>query len=175
MTNSATTTTKAAQPTHRWLRASLLLVAALEFLDALTGVQNIFTDYHHPTAFLRFAQTLTSIELALAPLIAGAALVFAGMGNLQRAILALAALELTRWVLDDLWSIPIHGLELSLDYGGMIIFLHHFVFPAAALAAIALVHKERQLSLAGLLVSIPTIVNWAGVIAFTVSIMMYGF
>jgi hypothetical protein len=173
MTTSATTDT--AQPTHRWLRAGLILIAALEFLDALTGVQNIFTDYHHPTALLRFAQTLTSIALALAPLIAGAALVFAAKGNMRRAILALAALELTRWALDDISSIPIHGLELSLDYGGIIIFLHHFIFPAAALAAIALVLKERQLSLAGLLVSIPTIVNWAGVIAFTISIMMYGF
>ncbi|HXZ46729.1 MAG TPA: hypothetical protein VEH02_08375 [Pseudolabrys sp.] len=173
MTTSVTT--DAAPPTHRWLRAGLALIAALEFLDALTGVQNIFTDYHHPTAFLRFAQTLTSIQLALSPLIAGAALVFAAMGNMRRAILALAALVLVKWALDDIWPIPIHGLELSLDYGGVIIFLHHFVFPAAALAGIALVLKERQLPLAGLLVSIPTIVNWAGVVAFTVSIMMYGF
>jgi len=173
MTTSATTDTAA--PTHRWLRAGLVLIAALEFLDALTGVQNILTDYHHPTAYLRFAQTLTSIDLALSPLIAGAALFFAARGNVRRAILALAALELVKWALDDIWSIPIHGLELSLDYGGAIIFLHHFIFPAAALAGIALVLKERQLSLAGLLVSIPTIVNWVGVVAFTVSIMMYGF
>jgi len=173
MTTSVTTDT--AQPTHRWLRTGLVLVAALEFLDALTGVQNIFTDYHHPTTVLRFAQTLTSIDLALSPLIAGAALFFAARGNVRRAILSLAVLVLIKWALDDVWSIPIHGLELSLDYGGAIIFLHHFVFPAAALAGATLVIKERQLPLAGLLVSIPTIVNWAGVVAFTVSIMMYGF
>jgi hypothetical protein len=29
--------------------------------------------------------------------------------------------------------------------------------------------------LAGSLVSMPTIVNWAGVVAFTVAVMMYGF
>ena len=33
-------------PSHRWLRLLLALVAALEFLDALSGVQNIFIDYH---------------------------------------------------------------------------------------------------------------------------------
>jgi hypothetical protein len=35
-------------PSHRWLRAGLVLVAALEFLDALSGVPGILTDYHHP-------------------------------------------------------------------------------------------------------------------------------
>src|SRR5512142_2023692 len=130
-------------PPHRWLRVVLVLVAALEFLDALSGVQNIFTDYHHLTAFLRFAQTLTSIRLALAPVIAGAALIYAALGNIRRAILALAALEITTWLLEDVWSIPIHGLELSADYGGMLAFFHHFVFPAAALAGAALAFKDR--------------------------------
>jgi hypothetical protein len=162
-------------PPHRWLRVVLVLIAALEFLDALSGVQNIFTDYHRPTAFLRFAQTLTSIKLALAPVIAGAALIYAALSNVRHAILALAALEITTWLLEDVWSIPIHGLELSADYGGMLAFFHHFVFPAAALAGAALAFKDRQLPLAGLLVSVPTIVNWAGVVAFTVAVMMYGF
>ena len=162
-------------PPHRWLRVVLVLIAALEFLDALSGVQNIFTDYHHPTAFLRFAQTLTSIKLALAPVIAGAALIYAALGKVRHAILAVAALEITTWLLEDVWSIPIHGLELSADYGGMLAFFQHFVFPAAALAGAALAFKDRRLPLAGLLVSVPTIVNWAGVVAFTVAVMMYGF
>jgi hypothetical protein len=162
-------------PPYRWLRAGLILVAALELLDALSGVQNIFTDYQHPTALLRFAQTLTSIKLALAPVFAGAALIFAALGNVRRAILALAALALTAWLLDDLWSIPFHGLELSFDYGGIVVFFHHFIFPAAALAASALALNDQRLPLAGLLVSLPTLFNWAGVVAFTVAIMMYGF
>ena len=116
-----------------------------------------------------------SIKLALAPVIAGAALVYLAVGNFRRAILALAALALVTWVLDDVWSIPIHGLELSPDFGGIVVFLHHFIFPAAALAGAALALKDRQLPLAGLLVSVPTIVNWAGVIAFTVAVMIYGF
>jgi hypothetical protein len=172
MTTIATTD---AAPSHRWLRAGLIVVAALEFLDALSGVPNILTDYHLSTAFLRFAQTLTSVKLALAPVIAGAALIFSALGNIRRAILALAALALLTWALDDVWSIPMNGLEVSLDYGGMVVFLHHFVFPAVALAGAALALKDRQPALAGLLVSVPTIVNLAGVVAFTVAIMIYGF
>ena len=168
-------TTDTAPPSHRWLRVALVVIAALEFLDALSGVQNIFTDYHHPTAFLRFAQTLTSIKLALAPVIAGAALVFAGIGNLRRAILAMALLVLVGWLLEGLPSIAVHGLRLALDYGGLEEFSHTFIFPAAALAGAALALKDRRLGLAGLLVSVPTLLNWAGVVAFTVAIIMYGF
>jgi len=162
-------------PPHRWLRVILVLIAALEFLDALSGVQNIFTDYNHPTEFLRFAQTLTSIKLALAPVIACAALIYATLGNVRRAILSLAALEITTWLLEDIWSIPIHGLELSANFGGMLALFQHFVFPATALAGATLAFKDRRLALAGLLVSVPTIVNWAGVVAFTVAVMVYGF
>jgi len=172
---TASATTDSAPPSHRWLRAGLVLIAALEFLDALSGVENIFTDYRHPTALLRFAQTLTSIKLALAPLVAGAALVFAGMGNLRRAILALALLTLVGWVLEGLPSIAIHGVRLALDFGGLEEFSHYFVYPAAALAGAALALKDRRLPLAGLLVSVPTLLNWTGVVAFTIAILMYGF
>src|SRR4029450_184502 len=91
-------------PSHRWLRLLLVLVAALEFLDALSGVQNVFIDYHHDTTLLRFAQALASINLALAPLLAGAALIFTALGKIRYAVLALAALTLGGWVLSSLPS-----------------------------------------------------------------------
>lgn len=150
-------------------------MAALEFLDALSGVQNIFTDYHHDTALLRFAQTLTSIRLALAPVIAATALLYAAWGNFRRAILALAALVLLVWALDDLPTIAIRGLELSPGFGGMESLVHYFFFPAAAIAGAVLALKDRRLALAGLLVSLPTIINWAGVAIFTIAVLIYGF
>ncbi len=61
----------ATAPPHRRLRVVLVLIAALEFLDALRRAK-YFYRLSHPTAFLRFAQTLISI-LVLAPVIAGAA------------------------------------------------------------------------------------------------------
>ena len=172
MTTIANTPTA---PSHRWLRIGLVLIAALEFLDALSGVQNIFTDYHHDTTLLRFAQTLISIRLALAPVISGAALVFAALGNIRRAIFALAVLVLTVWLLDGLPDMAIHGLRLSFDYGGVESFAHGFIFPVAALAAVALTLKDQQTGLAGLLVSLPTLFNWIGVVVFIITVMIHAF
>ena len=169
-----TESTTASPAPHRWLRLALVVVAALELLDALTSMHNIFTDYHHATALLRFAQALTSVKLALA-VHRRRGLLLALRGRLRHAILALAALALMVWLLDDVSTIPIHGFEFSADFGGMVVFAHHFVFPVAAVAGAALAWKNRRLALAGLLVSLPTIVKWLGVAAFTIAIMMYGF
>lgn len=92
------------------------------------------------------------------------------MGRTRLAIGALAALELLDWVLQDIWSIPFHGLELSLNFGGIEVFFHHFIFPAVAIAG-----ADRRLALAGLLVSLPTLINWTVVVVFTIGIMIYGF
>jgi hypothetical protein len=88
---------------------------------------------------------------------------------------ALTTLVLTVWLWDQLPSIAIYGVELSAGIGGMLAFVRHFVFPASAVAGATLALKNRRLQLAGLLVSVPTIVNWAGVVAFTVAAMIYGF
>ena len=64
----------------------------------------------------------------------------------RQAICALAALVLLDWVLQDVWSIPLHGLELSLDFGGVEVFFHHFIFPAVAIAGAALALKDRRLA-----------------------------
>ena len=164
-----------APPRHVWLRTGLAIVAAYELIDALSQARFIFADYHHATAYLRFAQTLVSVKLALAPPVAAAALMFAATGRLRNAILALAALTLLGSLLDDVWSIPIHGLEFSFDYGGMVVFVHRVIFPLAAIAGGLLALKQRRLGLAGLLVCFPTLFNLAGIFAFAVAIMMYGF
>jgi hypothetical protein len=126
--------TTAAPTQHHWLRIALAVVALVELADALSSIHDIFTDYHHPTALLRFAQALISVKLALAPLVAGAAAVLAVIGRTRLAIGALAVLVLLDWMLQDVWSIPLHGFELSLNFGGIEAFFHHFVFPAAAIA-----------------------------------------
>jgi hypothetical protein len=159
---------------HPWLRLALVVVAALELLDAATSVPNIFVDYHQPTALLRFAQALTSVRLALAPIIAAAAFYFALRGRLRGAILALAALSLTVWLF-DLPSIAIHGFEFTLDTGGAMVFAQRVVMPAAMVAGAVLAWNNRRLPLAGLLVSVPTIVKWIGVAVFTVAIAIHGF
>jgi len=167
--------TALAPPRHALLRTGLAIVAAYELFDALSQARFIFADYHHATAYLRFAQALVSVKLALAPLVAAAALMFAATGRLRNAILALAALTLLGWVLDDVWSIPIHGLEFSAGYGGMVVFVHHVIFPLVAVAGGVLALKDRRPGVACLLVCFPTLFNLANIFAFAVAIMMYGF
>ncbi len=97
------------------------------------------------------------------------------LGRLRQAILALAALVLMSWLLDDVSSIPIHGLEFTPDLGGVMMFGRRVVTPALAVAATVWAWQDRRLALAALFVSLPTIANWVGVVIFTVSILMYGF
>jgi hypothetical protein len=162
-------------PSHRWVRVGLVLVAAIELLDALSSVPGIFTDYHHETALLRFAQGLTSIKLGLSPLLAGAALVFAALGNIRYAVLALAALTLTAWVLDSLPSIVIHGFKPSLDFGGIEELFFYLVAPVVTVAAVLLALKSQRLGLAALLVCLPALFKWVSVVIFIIAILIYGF
>ena len=162
-------------PSHRWLRLFLVLVAALEFLDALSGVQNIFTDYHHDTRLLRFAQALTTIDLALAPLLAGAALIFAALGNIRYAILALASLTFAAWMLESLPSIALRGLTLGLNFGTLQELFHYVVAPVVAGAAALLALKDKRLALATLMACLPALIKWMGLVVFFIAIMIYGF
>jgi len=162
-------------PSHRWLRLLLILVAALEFLDALSSLQNIFTDYHHDTALLRFAQALTSIQLALSPLLAGAALIFAALGNIRYAVLALAVLTLVGWLFISLPSIAIHGIKFSLEFGDLEGLFYYFVVPVVAAAAALLALKDKRLALATLLACVPALAKWIALVAFIIAIMIYGF
>lgn len=172
---SSANTGTTAPPSHRWVRAGLVVIAAVELLDALSSVQGIFTDYHHETELLRFAQGLTSIKLAVSPLLAGAALVFAASGNIRYAVLALAALTLAGWALDSLPSIVIHGFKRSLDVGGIEEFFFYLVAPIVAVAAAWLAVNNRRLPLASLLACLPALFKWAGVVVFIIAVMIYGF
>jgi hypothetical protein len=164
-----------APPSYRWARVGLIFIAAVELLDALSSVQGIFTEYHHETSLLRFAQGLNSIKLALSPLLAGAALVFAARGKLRYAIFALAALTLAGWLLDSLPTIVIHGFKPSFDFGGIEEFVFYLIMPVIAAAAILLAMKRQRLGLAALLACLPAVYKWASVAVFIVMLLIYGF
>lgn len=163
-----------APPPRLWLRIGLIVIAAIETLTTASDFSGIFYEYQHETRLLQFAQALTSMKLALAPAIAGVALVLAIMGRLRHAIVALAALVLVGW-LSELPSFAIHGLELSATFGGTVVFVQRFVYPALAVAAIVLAMKNERLALAGVLVSLPTIFFWAVGLVFMIGFMIYGF
>ena len=159
-------------PAAKW-KPALLIVAIVVLASALTDLPGAFYDYEHDTTLLVVAQWLTTIGLLIAPVLAAAALFLVLRDRLVRAIDVLAAIILVDWLF-ELPSIAIHGLELSWDIGGITAFVHYFVKPVIAVAAIVLSRRGR-LGAATLLVALPTIVSWLGVLAFAVGVMIYGF
>jgi hypothetical protein len=169
-----TTTTDAPAKQRSWLWFGLLVLTVIETLSALSDVSGIFYDYGNTTPLAIFAQWLTRVHLAVAPLIAGAALVFAIMSRFRAAIGALATLILVEWI-SDLPSFAIHGVELGGGFTGLQVFAAQFLYPVIAVVALVLAVKNTRLGLAALLVSLPTIIKWAGVFAFGIAVMIYGF
>jgi hypothetical protein len=158
----------------RYLRIALIVIAAVEAIGALMGVPGIFYDFNPTTPLEKFAQLLTSADLVVAVPITLAALYFAVAGRLRYAIAAIAIRVLVTW-LSDLPSFWIHGIEWSLSYGGISVAGYQIGAPLTALAAIYLARRNERLGLATLLVALPTIFTWLGVLAFAISVMIYGF
>ena len=162
---------------HYWLRIGLMVVAALELMDALASLSALFTGSHPVSALLQLEQTLLNVKLALSPLAVAAALVFAALGWLRPAVLALAAFAFMGWALDDVWSIVVHGFGFRPDqyYGTVTTFAHEVVFPLGALLGAGLALHGRHLAWAGFFASLPPLFNWTGVLLFAISVMMHGF
>ena len=160
--------------TPRYLRTVLIVIAAIEALGALIGVPGIFYDFNPTTPLGKFAQLLTSIDLALAVPITLAALYFASVGKLRYAIASIAIRVLVTW-LSDLPSFWIHGIEWSWTYGGINVAIYDIGAPLISLAALYLARRNERLGLATLLVALPTIFTWLGVLLFAVGVMIYGF
>lgn len=174
MTMTADTAALPAPTRQPVLRIALTVLAAIETLSAMSDFSALFFDYGHTQPLLVFAQTVTKAKLAVAPLFAIAAFVFALSGRMRAAVATLAALILLAW-LSDLPSIAIHGFELSASTGGLVVFTQRFVYPVIAIAAIALARRNMHLGAAALLVSLPTVISWLGVLAFAIAISIYGF
>jgi hypothetical protein len=163
-------------PLNRNLHLGLVVIAAVTTLGAVTDLPGVFVaDYNEGTAPLRIAQVLVAVKLVLAPIIAGAALYFAVKVRLRAATLALAALLLVNWLLDDVPSMAIHGPDLALNFAGFAVGAREFAFPLLGLAGGLLAWGDRSPGLAGLLVCLPTLINWVGFLIFASAILVNGF
>ena len=99
------------------------------------------------------------------------ALLLAAIGRVRPAIMALAALILLRWV-DDLPTIPVHGLEFSLTGPGMVIIFERLAAPVLAVAAIMFALRNTRLVLATLFVTLTMLVSALGIAMY---VMVHGF
>jgi hypothetical protein len=150
----------------------LIIIAAIEAFEGLSHAPMLLGDMSViPGPGLGGA--IIKAYIASHPVLALAALAFATVGRLRYAIMALGALVLMNW-LNYIPSVVLHGL----DFGGFAAFqtpAQIIAFPLMGACAIALAARNQRLGLAALLVSIPTLFGVLSVIAFGISVFLYGF
>jgi hypothetical protein len=161
-------------PTPRLLgvRALLITVALLELADGLPNWIGMFTDMSAiPGPDL--ARAIIQAHIAAHPVLALAALLFAAIGRVRYAIIALGAVVIMTW-LNYMPSVLLWGLDFA-GVGAFQTPAQVFAFPLLAASAILLAARNRRLKLAAVLVSIPTLFNLFGLIAFAIGIAIHGF
>jgi hypothetical protein len=172
-TATAGTASLPAPRRYRGLRIALILVALIEVSGGLSDFPTLFGDMSEipgpgPGGFLIKAHIATHLPLALA------ALVFAAIGRVRHAIIALGAVVAMTW-LNYMPSVVLHGFDFSSGFSALQTTAQIIAFPLMAACAIALAARNEQLGTATALVSIPTLFNVFGVIAFAVSVSLHGF
>jgi hypothetical protein len=158
---------------HLGLRVVLIIVAIVEAFDALSSFPILFDDMSQIPgpglggAIIK-AHIASHLPLALA------ALLFAAIGRVRYAIIALGAVVAMTW-LNNIPSVVLHGLEFDSGFAALQTTAQIIAFPLMAACAIALAARDRRLGLATELVSIPTLFNVFGVIAFAIGVGLHGF
>lgn len=177
MTMTLPATTPAAAPSaalDQVLRIVIVLFGAIEGILHLSDLSVFSGDIARipgtdPEGLMMLTATV------LHPVLGFAAVAFALMKRLRLGIAALAVLALAQWV-SDVPSIMREGFELTgsafLNAEGI---LRTFVQPVIGVGAMAAAWFNRHLTAATLAVILPTLANAAGIAAFAIGVMMYGF
>jgi hypothetical protein len=154
------------------LRIVLIIAALLESFDALSSASTLFGDLSEIPGS-GFGGFLIKAHIATHPVLALAVLVFAAVGRVRYAIIALAAIVFMTW-LNYMPSVVLHGLEFR-GVGAFETPVRIIAFPLMAACAIALAARNQRLRLATALASIPTFYSLIGLIIFAVGVSIYGF
>lgn len=169
---AADTASASSAPSHLGLRAVLIIAALLEGFDAASSLPTLFGDMSGIPGpgfggFLIKAHIATHGPLALAVLL------FAAIGRVRYAIIALAAIAFMTW-LNYMPSVVRQGLEFR-GIGAFETPVRIIAFPLMAACAIAPAARDQRLRLATALAGIPTFYSLLGVIIFAVGVSIYGF
>lgn len=150
----------------------LIVMALFEAYEGLSNVSMLFggmSEIPGPG----FGGFLIKAHTAAQPVLGLTALLFAAIGRVHYAIIALAANVIMNW-LNYMPSVVLHGL----GFGGMSTFVtpaQMIAFPLMAACAIAYAARNQRLGIATVPVSIPTLFNPFFVLAFAISVAIYGF
>src|ERR1041385_5920356 len=144
MTESAAAadTTVPPRQRHLGLRLLLIIIAIIETSDGLSNFPTLFGDMSEIPGpgiggFLIKAHIAAHLPLALA------ALVFAAIGRLRYAIIALGAAVAMTW-LNYMPSVVLHGLEFNSGFAALQTTAQIIAFPLMAACAIALAARGER-------------------------------
>ncbi len=158
---------------HPGLRAVLIIAALFEAFQALPSVPILFGDLSEIPG-PGFGGFLIKAHIAAHAPLALTALGFAAVGNLRYAIIALGAVVMMTW-LNYMPSVVRDGLGFGSYYSTLQGMAQIIAFPLMGACGIACAARNQRLGMATTLVSIPTFFLMLGVIAFAISVGLYGF
>jgi hypothetical protein len=164
----------AAQPA-KWARLLLLVAAMIEFLGGLGSLPILLGDLNEAPGPGLDGQIILA-GIVVQPLLALAALFFTVRGKIPYALVAMAFIILMAW-LSYVPSVRLHGLDFSQGdaFTTAMLGWELIVAPVVALAVAGLALRETQLTLATVLAVLPTLAHVLSVIAFGISVAIYGF
>jgi hypothetical protein len=164
----------AAQPA-KWARLLLLIAAMIEFLGGLNGLPVLLGDLNEVPGPGLGGHTILA-GIVLQPLLALAALFFTVRGKIPYALVAMAFIILLSW-LSYVPSIRLHGLDLSQGdaFTSTMLGWELIAAPIVALVVAGLALWEKHLTLATVLAVLPTLAHVLSVLAFGISVAIYGF
>jgi hypothetical protein len=170
----ATADTSATAPAPRLigLRVALIIPAAIEAWIGFADMPTLFGDMSHIGSGI--GAGLIKAHLAAHPVLAIAAIVFAAIGHVRHAIIALGTIIIMAW-LNEMPSVVSLGLEFRSTFSAVETTARIIAFPLIAACAIAYAAHDEHLGRATLLVAIPTLFNMVLLGGFFVGVMIYGF
>ncbi len=169
---TADTIAPAPAPRLIGLRIVLIFLAVIEAYFGFSDMPALFGDMSHIPGGL--GGGLVKAHLAAHPVLATAALVFAAMGRVSHAIIALGTVIIMTW-LSDMPSIVARGFEIRSTFSFVETTARIIGFPLIAACAIAYAAHNEHLGRATSLVAIPTLFNIVLLVGFIVSVVKYGF
>jgi hypothetical protein len=154
-----------------WMRVVLVIVAAFQMLGSLQALPVLF-DGDPKIPGTTPGGLLITATILLSPLAAVAGFIWALRRELDRAVMAVAGVSLLDWI-NYFPSFVIHWPDPSLwSFPGPFIF---FVLPLCAPIAMVLAWHRQWPKLAFGLAIAPWLFRAIMVIAFGISVMIYGF
>ena len=154
----------------RWLRIVLVVVAAFQTLGSLQFLPVLFNDDPTIPGTTPGGLLITAV-IVLSPLVAVSGFVFALKGQIRRAVIAIAGVSLLDWI-SYFPTFANHWDASLLEFPGPLIF---FVLPVCAPIAILLAWRWRWPKLAIGLGLAPWVFRAVMVVAFGISVILYGF